>query len=86
MTKWTYGKLRREGVTLTAYCHNPKCHHRQTLDIAQLEARYGEDAPADYDDIAPKLTCRRCGGREVGLAYSDPKKPAGNAYAKAKGL
>lgn len=78
---WTIAELIAERMTLTGYCHNPRCHHNQRLDLDQLQAKLGPDAPAMAADLAPKLKCARCGGQDVGLIYSpstnaDRTKPA----------
>ena len=59
---------------LEVYCHNPRCHHHQGLDLAKLRDKLDPDAPAMSDDLIPKLKCAKCGGRKVGLIYS----PASN--------
>jgi len=86
MAKWTYQSLIDAGMTISVYCHNSRCHHKATLDLMALRDRFGPDARAMHDDIAPKLRCAKCGGREVGLTYlAEAKERGENAYAKARG-
>lgn len=58
------------GDVLTAYCHNPKCHHHGRLDMMLLRDRLGPDHGSMHDDLVPKLKCSRCGGRKLGLIRS----------------
>ena len=51
----TYQSLIDDKMTVTAYCHHPKCHHKQELDLKKLRDRFGPDAPAMEWDIRPKL-------------------------------
>ena len=77
MTKgWTFQSLIDAKMTVTAYCHNSACHHRQPLDLAKLRDRFGPDAPAMADDphseaemrvvrvLDPSGKARRVWGRE----------------------
>ena len=73
MAGWTVQELIDSDMRLEAYCHDPRCHHHQRLDLAKLRDKLGPDAPAMADDLIPKLKCTRCGGREVGLIYTSPK-------------
>lgn len=87
MAAWTLQSLIDARMTVTAYCHRTSCHHNQVLDLTKLRDRFGPDAPAMTDDLAPKLKCAKCGGKAVGLIYTpDSTPPSGrSAYAKAKG-
>jgi hypothetical protein len=38
---WTWQKLIDERMTMTAFCHNHACNHRQKLDLAMLRDRFG---------------------------------------------
>lgn len=67
---WTIQELIDNDMTLTAYCHDPKCHRNHKLDLAKLKAKLGPDAPAMAADLVPKMKCSKCGGRKVGLIYS----------------
>jgi|EndMetStandDraft_8_1072994.scaffolds.fasta_scaffold222322_3 hypothetical protein len=80
---WTFQSLIDDKMTVTAYCHNAACHHKQTLNLAKLRDRFGPDAPAMEWDIRPKLHCNKCDGNDVGLIYTSDTSP--NAYGKAKG-
>jgi hypothetical protein len=84
MAIWTIEQLIDDGMTLTAYCHAPMCHHNQRLDINKLRDKLGPDAPAMSDDLVPKLRCIKCGGRKVGLIYTPPEMP-GNPFMRPKG-
>lgn len=74
---WTPQTLIDSKMRLTAFCHNPKCHHNQVLDLGELKAKLGPDAPAMSADLIPKLKCARCGGKAVGLTYTPDTKPTG---------
>ena len=74
MADWTVQTLIDGDMHIKAYCHNSRCHHRQSLDLAKLRDKLGPDAPAMAGDLIPKLKCAKCGGKKVGLIYS----PASN--------
>ena len=82
---WTFAKLIADDMTVMAHCQNFRCHHRQVLDLKALAERFGHDAPATHDDLAPKLKCTKCGGKQIGLTYTPQVTPGGNPYLKAKG-
>lgn len=91
MTKWTVQGLIDAGMTLTAYCQIASCSHSQRLDLARLREKLGPDAPAMHDDLAPKMRCSECLGKQVGLIYSprsnderQAQPPRPNLYAKAR--
>ncbi|WP_457940830.1 hypothetical protein [Mesorhizobium sp. 10J20-29] len=67
---WTLAELISEDMTITAYCEAQGCHHNRTVDLELLQAMLGERAPAMAADIAPKLKCSKCGGKNVSLIYS----------------
>ena len=67
---WTLQTLIDERMTVTAYCHNSRCHHNQPLRLEALLDRLGPDMPAMADDLIPKLKCGRCHGKKIGLIYS----------------
>lgn len=85
---WTVQKLIDDEMTVTAYCHRSSCNHYARIDLDVLKARLGPDAEAMADDLIPKLRCKACGGKKLGLIYTPPSDPAHyrNRYAKAKGL
>lgn len=35
----TFQSLIDDKMTVTAYCHNPKCHHSQKLDLERLKGQ-----------------------------------------------
>lgn len=75
---WTVQGLIDGRMMLTAFCHNPRCHHNQVLDLGKLKAKLGPDAAAMADDLIPKLKCAKCGGKAVGLTYApDHTKTSG---------
>ena len=74
MAGWTVQTLIDGNMHIEAYCHNPRCHHHQALDLIKLRDKLGPDAAAMADDVVPKLKCAKCGGKKVGLIYS-PKTP-----------
>jgi len=82
MTKgWTFQELIDARMTVTAFCNNPACHHKQELDLVKLRDRFGADAPAMEWDLRPKLRCAKCDG--VDLVYTPDTSPTG--YGKARG-
>ncbi|TPI10273.1 hypothetical protein FJW10_29610 [Mesorhizobium sp. B4-1-1] len=91
---WTIQGLIDGTMKVTAYyCHNPKCHHSQVLDLEALKARLGPDTPAMEWDLRPKLKCRKCGNddaKRFGIIYSpdydkSPRMPFSSPYAGPKG-
>jgi hypothetical protein len=64
----TLAHVLRQGDTITARCHRHTCQHSAELDVAVLAERLGRDCtvPAMRD----RLSCAKCGGREVGLTLS----------------
>lgn len=88
MSHWTPQRLIDDKMTVTAYCHNSHCHHKQQVDLQGLLVLLGPDAPAMHDDLAPRFRCSKCGGKAVGLIYSPDttsRTDRSSAYAKAKG-
>ncbi|WP_292502429.1 hypothetical protein [Mesorhizobium sp.] len=85
---WTLQSLIDGKMRLIAFCHNPKCHHNQVLDLEAIRGKLGPDAPAMSDDLIPKLKCARCGGKQVGLTYvpdyAEAKRMGVSAYRKAR--
>lgn len=80
------------GDTVTAYCQNPACGHRQVLDMLKLRDKLGPDHGSLHDDLVPKMRCSKCGGKDIGLIRSSNKtasytgpKPNQNMYAKLSG-
>ena len=67
---WTIAELIAEDMTITAYCEAIDCHRNQKVDLQKLVARLGPSAPAMAADLAPKLKCSKCGGKNVSLIYS----------------
>lgn len=63
------------GYTLRAYCHNPRCHHNQRLDLYKLRDKLGPDHSTMHADLVPKLSCSKCKGQRgkaIGLILSPP--------------
>lgn len=56
--------------TITAWCHNPACGHRQTLDFIALRERLGPDHGAMHDDLVPKMRCTKCRGKKAGITIN----------------
>lgn len=73
----TIQKLIDSGMTLTAYCHDPRCNHHAVLDLHKLRDRLGPDAPCMHDDIVPKLRCQKCGSKKVGIILAPQEGRAG---------
>ncbi|TPN11746.1 hypothetical protein FJ971_10090 [Mesorhizobium sp. B2-1-2] len=65
---WTIQSLIDERMRVTAYCSS--CHHSQDLDLEELKARLGPDAPAMEWDLRPKLRCSQCQSKKVTLIYA----------------
>ncbi|MER9829139.1 hypothetical protein NKJ51_12230 [Mesorhizobium sp. M0134] len=80
---WTPQTLIDAKTRLTAFCHNPRCHHNQVLDLENLKAKLGPDALAMADDLIPKLRCAKCGGKAVGLTYTPDASPTGSYNSAA---
>ena len=74
---WTLTELIAEDMTITAHCQSAGCHHKQNVDLQWLAAKWGPDARAMAADIAPRLTCSKCGGKDVSLIYSPRTKAPG---------
>ena len=73
---WTFAKLIHDEITVTAHCQNSSCNHSHILDLKVLSDRLGTDTPAMHDDLAPRLRCRKCGGKQIGLIYTPTIRPA----------
>ena len=70
-----------EGLRISAWCHGRGCNHHSDLDLAALRDRLGPDHGAMHDDLAPKLRCKKCGGKAIGLIVA----PSANAGRVPKG-
>ena len=81
---WTFATLIADEMTITAHCQNARCNHSHRLDLKDLAARFGPDTPAMHDDLAPRLKCMKCGGRQIGLTYTPMVRPTGNPYLREK--
>ncbi|MBZ9794314.1 hypothetical protein [Mesorhizobium sp. ES1-4] len=89
---WTIQGLIDGTMKVTAYCHNPRCHHHQLLDLEALKRKLGPDAPAMEWDLRARLRCRKCGNddaRLFGLIYAPdydkaPRMPLSSPYVGAK--
>ncbi|TIV70591.1 MAG: hypothetical protein E5V89_13940 [Mesorhizobium sp.] len=87
---WTIQGLIDAGMKVTAFCHNPRCHHSQVLDLPKLRDKFGPDAPAMEWDLRPKLRCAKCGNTEskrFGLSYTpdyEKKQPLSSPYLKGR--
>lgn len=66
----TLGALREAGLHLHAYCNTPGCHWSAPLDLASMIDRLGADQSALPPDLAPRLVCSRCGGKDVAVVLS----------------
>ena len=66
----TLGALRDAGLHLHAYCNNPGCHWSAPLDLPSMIDRLGEHQSALPPDLAPRLVCSRCGGKNVAVVLS----------------
>jgi len=69
---------------VTAHYQNARCNRSHILDLKVMSARLGPGTPAMHDDLAPRLRCRKCGDKQIGLIYTPAVRPAGNPYLRAK--
>jgi len=51
--------------TVAAGCNS--CHHNVDLDLEALARRLGPEHEALHKDLVPKLRCRPCGSKNVGI-------------------
>lgn len=63
----TIGALIRHNHRLGAYCNAVECHHYKQLDLQALGERLGMEHSTMRPDLAQKLMCSRCGGRDIAL-------------------
>ncbi|TIX01211.1 MAG: hypothetical protein E5V59_05405 [Mesorhizobium sp.] len=56
------------GTKITVHCAH--CSYIQVLDLELLRNRYGPEASAMPADLLPKMRCRNCEGRTIGLSYA----------------
>jgi hypothetical protein len=61
-----YRDFIESGLSIAAYCYQPECQHRVTLDLKALAARFGLDVPFDRH----KLRCSACGSWNVQVRVS----------------
>ncbi|WP_137156140.1 hypothetical protein [Rhizobium sp. FKL33] len=66
----TLGALRDAGLHLHAYCNNDGCHWSAPLDLSAMIEKLGEAQSALPPDLAPRLVCSRCGGKDVAVVLS----------------
>lgn len=66
----TLGALRDAGLHLHAYCNTPDCHWSAPLDLSAMIDRLGAAQSALPPDLAPRLVCSRCGGKDVAVVLS----------------
>ena len=53
------------GLSIRAHC--VACRHEHVLDLEALARRLGPDHGALHKDLVPKLRCRACGSKNVGI-------------------
>ena len=66
----TIGALIANKCGMALYCNNLDCRHSAMADLRAMAAKLGEDHGAMYRDIAPKLRCSACGGKDVSIRLS----------------
>lgn len=81
---WTFQTLIDDHMTVTAYCHNSRCHHKAVVPLERFREKYGSDAPAMADDLKAITHCSKCQGTDIGFIYSPPTEPKANAYERAR--
>ncbi|APH74085.1 hypothetical protein BSQ44_23990 [Aquibium oceanicum] len=69
---WTVQKMIDEGYSLGAGCNKPQCFHFGRIDLGVLKAKLGPEHSTMAPDLVPKLRCRKCGGKDVGLILHPP--------------
>jgi hypothetical protein len=71
-----------EGMQLWASCQTRgpagPCHHMRQIDLAALRDRLGPDASTMAPDLAPKLRCSKCGGKDIGLTVIPRSRASGD--------
>jgi hypothetical protein len=75
----TIEDLIRNGYTLHAACRAATCMRTAQLDLERLKGRLGAGHGTLAADLAPKLRCSKCGGKDVGLVMSPPSQTRINA-------
>jgi hypothetical protein len=63
----TIGALIRHNHRLGAYRNKVDCHHYRELDLPALGERLGMGHSTMKPDLAPRLKCSACGGRDIAL-------------------
>ena len=71
---WTVQRLIDEGYSLGAGCNRVGCHHFGQLDLQTLKGRLGPHHSTMHPDLVPKLRCRKCGSKDVGLIIHPPTR------------
>lgn len=69
---WTIGEHRDQGVSLTAYCNNPKCGRSKRrqgryLDLSKL------DPDLTLEELQARLACVDCGTRQAVVIRTPPE-------------
>lgn len=77
------------GERISAHCLSPTCYRKSAyLDLEALKAKLGPDHGAMHWDLTPKLRCKECGSKNVGITVHVDQRPSGDLkspYRKAKG-
>lgn len=55
---------------LTAHCERRECRHTAVLDLAALCERLGPGHSTLKAALVPRLRCRRCGGKAIGITVA----------------
>lgn len=63
----TFGALIDGRYKLGAFCNNPDCRHDAQLDLPALAERLGREHSTLHNDLAHKLRCSKCGGKNISL-------------------
>ena len=61
------GDLLLHGYSLSAHCGRRECGRHVQLEIEVLIGRLGAGHSYLAPDLVPRLRCRECGGRNIGL-------------------
>lgn len=66
----TLQKLIGQGDEVTAYCYARGCDHSTHLDLLALKALIGDADGTPHDVIVPRLICKKCGSKNLGIRIS----------------
>ena len=80
IVKNTLGSLIDGGDIMRAVCRPISCGRVVDLDIEALARKLGRDHSCMSKDIAPKLHCTACGGKNCGIQIVPGNTPSGRYH------